>query len=130
MAIHQLISSNTPWEKLAGYSRAVQVGNVICVSGTTASNELGQIVSADDPAAQARYILQKIERALYAAGASLHDVIRTRIYITHYEHWELVARAHGEVFSQIRPANSLVVVQSLVPREALVEIEVDALTGN
>jgi enamine deaminase RidA (YjgF/YER057c/UK114 family) len=127
---HQLVSSHTPWEKLAGYSRAVRVGHVICVSGTTASDEQGQIVGVADPAVQARYILQKIERALHEAGATLHDVIRTRIYVTRYEHWEPVARAHGEVFGEIRPANSLVVVQSLVPADALVEIEVDALLSN
>jgi enamine deaminase RidA (YjgF/YER057c/UK114 family) len=127
---HQLISSHTPWEKLAGYSRAVRVGNVICVSGTTASDEQGRIVCAGDPAGQARYSLQKIERALHEAGAQLSDVIRTRIYLTRYDHWEPVARAHGEVFGEIRPANSLVVVQSLVPSDALVEIEVDAIKGN
>ena len=122
----QLISSGTPWEQLAGYSRAVRSGNLICVSGTTASDAQGQIVGAGDPAAQARFILQKIEHALHEAGAQWSDVMRTRIYVTRFEHWEPVARAHGEVFHDIRPANSLLVVQSLVPADALVEIEVDA----
>ncbi len=123
----QRISSNTPWERLAGYSRVVRVGNMVCVSGTTASDEQGQTVCGGDAAGQARYIVQKIERALNEAGASLRDVVRTRIYVTQYNHWEAVARVHGEVFKEVRPANTLVVVRSLVPDDALVEIEADAI---
>ncbi len=127
MTDHQLISSNSPWESIAGFSRAVRVVNVVCVSGTTASDEQGRTVSVGDAAGQTRYIAQKIERALHDAGASLRDVVRTRIYITDYSHWEAVARAHGEAFGEIRPANTLVVVRSLVPNDAWVEIEADAI---
>lgn len=125
----QRISTGTPWESIAGYARAVRAGGQIWVSGTTASDESGRVVAPGDPGAQARYILDKIERTLAQAGASLHDVVRTRIYVTAYDHWEPVARAHGERFAQSRPANTLIVVASLVPSEALVEIEADALIG-
>ena len=118
------VSSGTPWEQLAGYSRAVRLGNSVWVSGTTASNELGQ-VQGDDAAAQTRYILRKIELALQQAGASLADVVRTRIYIVNLDDWEAVARVHGEVFGSIRPANTLVQVAGLVDGR-LVEIEADA----
>lgn len=123
----QNIASGTTWEALAGYSRAVRIGNWVCVSGTTATDEQNQIVGAGDPYAQAIYILHKIERALKQAGASLEDVIRTRIYLVQTEHWEAVARAHGEFFGQIRPANTLIVVKALIGEGYLVEIEADAL---
>lgn len=121
------ISSDTTWESLAGFSRAVRFGNAIQVSGTTATDDSGNIVGLADPYAQTIYIIRKIERALQQAGASLEDVVRTRIYIINMEHWETVARAHGEIFSSIRPANTLVQVSGLVGEGYLVEIEADAL---
>jgi enamine deaminase RidA (YjgF/YER057c/UK114 family) len=118
------VSTGTPWEQLAGYSRAVRLGNSIWVSGTTASDELGH-VHGDDAASQTRYILRKIENALAEAGAALADVVRTRIYIVNMDDWEAVARVHGEVFGDIRPANTLLQVTGLVS-DRLVEIEADA----
>jgi enamine deaminase RidA (YjgF/YER057c/UK114 family) len=122
----QNVSTATPWEHLAGYSRAVRLGNTIWVAGTTASDEQGH-VQGDDAAAQARYILRKIEAALQAAGASLEHVVRTRVYVVALEDWEAVARVHGEVFATIRPANTLVQVAGLVGPGHLVEIEADAV---
>jgi enamine deaminase RidA (YjgF/YER057c/UK114 family) len=121
------ISSGTSWESIAGFSRAVRLGNAIHISGTTATDEDGNVVGLGDPYAQTIYIIQKIERALQQVGASLQDVVRTRIYIVHLEQWEVVARAHGEYFSQIRPANTLVQVSGLVGDGYLVEMEADAL---
>ncbi|MHB8626797.1 MAG: RidA family protein [Aggregatilineales bacterium] len=125
-AKRQNVSTGTKWETVAGYSRAVRSGEWIAVSGTTASDENSKVIGVGDPYAQAKYILAKIERALIEAGASLNDVIRTRIYIVQAEHWEAVARAHGEIFGAIRPANTLIVVKALVEPEMLVEIEADA----
>ena len=122
------VSTGTPWESLAGYSRAVRIGNTVWVSGTTASDELGQ-VHGDDAAAQTAYILRKIEIALVEAGASLADVVRTRIYIVNMNDWEAVARVHGEVFGGIRPANTLLQVAGLVD-DRLVEIEADAFVSS
>jgi enamine deaminase RidA (YjgF/YER057c/UK114 family) len=122
----QLISSGTPWERLAGYSRAVRVGDQIFVAGTTASDENGQLQGGDDAYAQAHYILLKIAAALQTAGASLDDVVRTRAYIVRLDDWRAVARAHGEVFGTIRPANSLIQVAGLIDGR-LVEIEADAI---
>jgi enamine deaminase RidA (YjgF/YER057c/UK114 family) len=123
--VRQNFSSDTPWEHLAGYSRAVRVGASIWVAGTTASDASGQ-VQGDDAAAQTRYILSKIEATLRQAGAELADVVRTRIYVAHLEDWEAVARVHGNVFGAIRPANTLVQVAGLVDGR-LVEIEADAV---
>ena len=127
LVTRQNISTDTPWEQLAGYSRAVRLGNAVWVAGTTASDERGQ-VHGTDAAAQARYILSKIEAALGAAGASLRDVVRTRVYVVDLADWEAVARVHGEVFGAIRPANTLVQVAGLVGGR-LVEIEADAVLG-
>ncbi len=122
------ISSGTVWEALAGYSRAVRYGDHIYVSGTTATDGAGQVVGMADAAAQARYILDKISRALQQAGGRLEDVVRTRIYIRHMVDWEAVARVHGDYFAGIRPANTLVQAQ-LVGEDYLVEIEAEAIVG-
>ena len=130
MTDRQNISSGTSWEAIAGFSRAVRIGNVIHVSGTTATDENGNVVGLDDPYAQTAYIIRKIERALNQAGASLTDVIRTRIYITDVSQWEVVALAHGEFFNQIRPANTLVEVSALVGDGYLVEMEAEAVISS
>ena len=119
------IASGTSWEALAGYARAVRFGPHILVSGTTAHDAEGRLHGRDDAHAQTRYILEKIHAVLQEAGATLQDVVRTRVYIVHMDDWEAVARAHGEVFGAIRPANTLVQVAGLVDGP-LVEIEVDA----
>ena len=129
MADRQLISSGTIWERKFGYSRAVRIGNLVAVAGTTAVDENGTVIGAGDPGAQARFIYQKIGRALGEAGASLDDVVRVRTYVTDISRWEDVARVQGEVFSTIRPAATLVEVSALVSPDLLVEIEVDALTS-
>lgn len=125
--VGQRISSGTPWEALAGYSRAVRVGRHVYVSGTTASAADGSLLGGDDPYEQARAILAKIEAALAEAGASLSDVVRTRVYVSTIEHWEAAARAHGDVFREIRPANTLVEARLVAGR--LVEIEAEAIVG-
>ncbi len=129
MSKRQNISSGTHWEEMAGYSRAVRVGNTVHVAGTTATNENGNVVGKGDPYAQTVYAIQKIERALNEAGATLKDVVRTRLYLADVEQWEPVARAHGEFFSEIRPANTLLAVSALIGSEYLVEMEADAIIG-
>ena len=123
----QSVFTGTVWEELAGYARAVRVGDHIYVSGTTATGPDG-LVGGDDPAAQARFIIDKIERAINDLGGRLDDVVRTRIFISNVAHWEPVARVHGERFAAIRPANTLVEAK-LVGPEFLVEIEADAIIG-
>jgi enamine deaminase RidA (YjgF/YER057c/UK114 family) len=121
------ISSGSPWEQSVGYSRAVRVGNLIEVAGTTAVDDRGEVVGPNDPYRQATYALEKIGRALAEAGAGFENVIRTRIFVTDIARWEDVGRAHGEVFRDIRPAATLVQVASLVRSDLLVEIEATAL---
>jgi enamine deaminase RidA (YjgF/YER057c/UK114 family) len=127
MSKRQLISSGTIWEQKYGYSRAVRVGNVIAVAGTTSVDETGAVIGAGSPGEQARFIYKKIARALEQAGASMADVVRVRTFITDISRWEEVARVQGEVFSEIRPAATLVEVSAFVAPELLVEIEVDAI---
>jgi enamine deaminase RidA (YjgF/YER057c/UK114 family) len=122
------IGSGTPWEDLAGYTRAIRVGDRILVSGTTALGPNGP-VGTGDPALQTRFILDKIEVAIRQLGGTMHDVIRTRIYVSSIAHWEAVALVHGERFGEIRPVTTLVQAQLIAP-EYLVEIEAEAVVGS
>lgn len=130
MVQRQHISTNTPWEPVVGYARAVSVRGAtqaIYVTGTTATDEQGEVVGEGDARAQTLQALANIERALARLGASLADVVRTRIYVTDISQWEAVGRAHGEIFGQILPATTMVEVSRLIDPRMLVEIEADAV---
>ena len=121
------IQSGSPWEEIIGYCRATRVGNLVFVAGTTASDEDGNVIGIGDMYAQTTYILNKIEAALNEAGASMRDVVRTRMYVTDMAQWEMVAKAHREIFHDILPVATMVEVTALAAPNMLIEIEVDAV---
>ena len=121
------VPSGTKWEDIVGYSRAVRVGNTVEVAGTTAVDDASRVVGVNDPYEQTKFILSKIDKALAAAGATLQDVVRTRMFVTDMAHWEAIGRAHGEVFRDIKPAATMVEVSALISSELWVEIEVTAI---
>ena len=124
-------ATGTKWEPIVGYSRAVRHGNQVAVSGTTATNSEGELVGVGSAHAQTMQVMQNIEKALAAVGASLNDVVRTRIYVTDIERdWETVGKVHGQYFGEIRPATSMLEVSRLISADILVEIEADAIIGN
>lgn len=122
----QLVSSGSPWEEVVGYSRAVRIGNVIEVAGTTAMDG-DVLIGKDDSYAQTVFVIQKIEKALQQAGATLADVVRTRMFVTDINQWEAIGKAHGEFFHTIKPASTMVEVSRLINDDLLIEIEATAI---
>ena len=120
------INSGSPWEEIVGYSRAVRVGNIIEVAGTTAMDG-DELIGKGDVYAQTIFILKKIEKALQEAGAELHDVVRTRIYVVDITQWEKAGKAHGEFFKKIKPVSTMIEVSGLINKDLLIEIEVTAI---
>ena len=120
-------ASGAHWEEIIGYSRAVKIGNVVEVTGTVAVDENNKTVGVDNPYEQAKYILQKIEKVLERAGATLKDVVRTRMYVTDISRWEEFGKAHGEIFKDIKPCTTLVEINALISPEFLIEIEATAI---
>ena len=123
----QLVSSGSEWEQAVGFSRAIRVDRFVSVSGTTATDSRGHPVGIGRVEVQTEYIIRKIEHALHEVGATLNDVVRTRIYVIHAGDWEAIGRVHGKYFGEIRPANTLIEVSKIVGEEYLVEIEADAI---
>jgi enamine deaminase RidA (YjgF/YER057c/UK114 family) len=119
--------SGNKWEDIVGYSRAVKVGNTIEVAGTTAVDENGIVHGLNDPYQQTKYVLEKIEKILNKAGATMEHVVRTRMFVTDINHWEEIGKAHGEFFKTIKPVSSMVEVNRLIDPELLIEIEVSAI---
>ena len=124
------ISSGSTWEPIIGYSRAVKVGPHVAVSGTTGTGADGKLVGPGDPEAQTLQALKNLEAALNRAGASMKHVVRTRMFVTQIDQWEKIARAHGQIFGEIRPATTLVEVKRLIDPDMLIEIEADAIIGD
>ena len=123
-------SSGAKWEDIVGYSRAVKIGNIIEVTGTVSVDENSMLVGKDDAYAQAKYIIEKIEKVLHRAGASLKDVVRTRMFVTDISRWEEYGKAHGEFFSAIKPCTSMIEVKGLIAPEFLIEIEATAILSS
>lgn len=125
--MRELYTSNTKWEPIVGYSRAVKVDNQIFVSGTTATDEKGLIVGINNPYEQTIQIFKNIEKALNYFSASLDNIVRTRMFVINIDHWQEIGKAHGEIFQKIRPASTLVQIKGLINPDMLLEIEVDAI---
>ena len=124
--MRQQIGSGSPWEEIVGYSRAVRVGNMIEVAGTTAM-EGDNIIGKGDVYLQTQFIIQKIEKALMQLGAGLNNVVRTRMFVTNIDDWEIIGKAHGEFFASVKPVVTMVEVKKLIHHDLLIEIEVTAI---